>query len=286
MKILKESDLEIGDILIFEDYDFNNDELINNFNESGFKGAFYYLLHYLIAWFDPGKEGKNYKNIYHAAIWGNVDINRDNNSTPLLKNCVVQAGTNGIGYATLKETLTHKTVMNVYVCRLKEKTSYFETDINKSIRDFYKEKGYYSFKTAWLLAIICSMRYTKGQVFRLLEKYLHSKIAAKYVVKMILDSINEYSNHNQRKMVACSPLVGMMYKNAGYELPVNVFELWQDNKFPHPLFDLKNLEEKLPLTSYNENDEWPTIKETIVTPRQLMESPAVEMIGILKHLKK
>ncbi|WP_418510310.1 hypothetical protein [Corallibacter sp.] len=57
MKKLKESDLQIGDILIFEDFHFNPLTFLEKCRD-GKKEAFYYLLHYLIAWFDPGKKVK------------------------------------------------------------------------------------------------------------------------------------------------------------------------------------------------------------------------------------
>ena len=283
MRELKKSDLQIGDILIFEDFDFQASKLKKNFDKNGFKGAFYYLLHYLIAWFDPGKEGNNYRNIYHAGIWGNVNVNRDKELPPSFEDCVVQAGTSGIGHASLEATLSHETVMNVYVCRLKEKTDNFETEINDSVREFYKVKGHYSFKTAWLLAVICSLRYSKGTLRKLLRKRF-GYLAAHYMVKAILDQINEYNDHHQRDMVACSPLVAMMYKNAGHELPVKVFQVLQDHEEVEPKFDLDEIKDDLDeLLTTDDSDEWPPIKETVVTPRQLMESPAVEVIGVMKH---
>ena len=281
MKELSESDLKIGDILIFEDFNFDPLKLMEKVKEGGAMGGAYYLLHYLIAWFDPGKEGDNYRNIYHAGIWGNVDINRDTEKAPQFKDCVVQAGTNGIGHASLAATLAHETVMNVYVCRLKETPDNFEADINNSIRDFYKAKGHYSFKTAWLLAAICSMRYTKSTLYEVLRSRFGNAMAH-YLVGFILIKINEYNNHHQRDMVACSPLVAMMYKNAGHELPVHVFEALKPQGLPKTNFDLQALEGNIPHLSSSTED-WPTMKETVVTPRQLMESPSVEVIGVMKH---
>lgn len=49
MKKLQESDLQIGDILIFEDFNFKYNKLIENWENNGLSGVFYYLLHYLIA---------------------------------------------------------------------------------------------------------------------------------------------------------------------------------------------------------------------------------------------
>jgi hypothetical protein len=285
MKQLKKSDLEIGDILIFEDFDFSYTKLLDKLKIGGLSGVFYYLLHYLIAWFDPGKEGANYKNIYHAGIWGNVDINRDKKLPPSFENCVVQAGTGGIGYASFEATMQHETVMNVYVCRLKNQTLNFHNEINESIREFYKVRGHYSFETAWMLSAICSMRYTKGAIFQIIKSQFGS-LVAHYIVEAILEKINEYNDHHQREMVACSPLVAMMYKNAGHELPVYVFELDQNQSLPKPKFDLSDLEKALKPVQDNHTSEWPPINETVVTPRQLMESPAVELKGVIRHISK
>jgi len=283
MKELKKSDLEIGDILIFEDFDFSYTKLWEKWSKGGMRGVFYYLLHYLIAWFDPGKEGANYKNIYHAGIWGNVDVNRDNQQPPSFEDCVVQAGPDGIGHDSFENTRKYDSVMNVYVCRLKDQTPNFHNEINEAIREFYKVKGYYSFKTAWMLSAICSMRYSKGAVFTMIASRF-GKSVARYIVKEMLDAINEYNDHHQRDMVACSPLVAMMYKNAGHELPVHVFELSQDQEPPKPKFDLSELEKELEPLNEKDADDWPPIKETVVTPRQLMESPAVELKGVIRHI--
>ncbi len=285
MKELKKSDLEIGDILIFEDFDFRYTKLWEKWKKGGLSGVFYYLLHYLIAWFDPGKEGANYKNIYHAGIWGNVDVNRDKELPPSFEDCVVQAGTGGIGHASFQGTMEHETVMNVYVCRLKDQTPNFHNEINEAIREFYKVKGHYSFKTAWMLSAICSMRYTKGAIFEMIESRFGTKVA-RFIVREILRKINEYNDHHQRDMVACSPLVAMMYKNAGHELPVHVFELNQDQSLPSPKFDLTELEKELESSTDNLDGDWPPIKETVVTPRQLLESPAVELKGVIRHINK
>ena len=281
MKVLKESDLEIGDILIFEDFDFNEEKLNNHWNEKGFEGVFDYLLHYLIAWFDPGTKGDNYKNIYHAGIWGNVNTKRDKNN-PTYKNCIIQAGGNGIGAASLKAMLEHETVMNIYVCRFKKKTPTFKEDINSSIRALYSVQGQYSDTTAWLLAVICSLRYSKGILHELLANYFKLEKNVDFIVEMILLLINQYNNKHQRDMIACSPLVAMMYKNAGYEIPVKTFELL-NNKLPKPNFDIYSFLKKTPISSEIKTEEFTSIKQTIVTPRQLMESSAVDIVGVLRH---
>ncbi|WP_347172607.1 hypothetical protein [Polaribacter uvawellassae] len=284
MKKLKESDLQIGDILIFEDFHFNPLTFLEKCRD-GKKEAFYYLLHYLIAWFDPGKEGENYRNIYHAGIWGNVDIHLHNKEAhSSFQDCVVQAGGNGIGIATLNDTLAHEAVMNVYVCRLKNRPVNFHQEINQSIRNFYKTKGHYSFETAWLLAAICSLRYTKGTLHKLIADYFGND-QANYIVEQILYHINEFNNLNQKDMVACSPLVAMMYKNAGYELAVNVFEVFKNDELTLPNFSLNELHKNFITNMSSISENWPPIKETVVTPRQLLESPDVELIGYLPHTK-
>lgn len=284
MKKLKKADLQIGDILIFEDFHFNPLTFLEKCSV-GKKDAFYYLLHYLIAWFDPGKEGENYRNIYHAGIWGNVDIHLHKKGVhSSFEDCVVQAGGNGIGIASLKDTLAHEAVMNVYVCRLKNRSANFHQEINQSIRNFYKTKGHYSFETAWLLAAICSLRYTKGTLHKLISGYFGDN-KANYIIEQILFHINEFNNQNQRTMVACSPLVAMMYKNAGYELAVHVFEAFKNDELQTPKFSLEELHKNLITNTSSTSENWPPIKETVVTPRQLLESPDVALIGYLPHSK-
>ncbi|PQJ80737.1 hypothetical protein [Polaribacter porphyrae] len=301
MKKLQESDLQIGDILIFEDFDFNPEkkekleqdiqDILDDSNLSYleklnkiYSTTFNSLLHYLIAWFDPGKEGNNYRNIYHAGIWGNVNINRDKKLPPKFENCIVQAGGNGISCSSLRNNLEHQQVMKIYVCRLKEKGDDFENKITASIRDFYKNKGHYSNTTAWLLALICSLRYSKGTLHTLLEQKF-GLLKADLLVYGILNLINSYNNNHQRNMIACSTLVAMMYKNAGYELPVDVFQghLLQ-NELPKPNFDLKNITFDENMVTSDSSDKWPQLKEIIVTPRQLMESEDVKVVGYFEHI--
>ena len=193
---LQESDLEIGDILIFEDFDYEKEKLDKLLDKYDYQGAFDYLLHYLIAWFDPGKEGDNYKNIYHAGIWGNVNINRDKKN-PEYKNCIVQAGGEGIGAASLNAMLRDETVMNIYVCRFKKTTPTFREDINISIRNFYAEKGYYSDTTAWLLAVVCSLRYSTGILHELLVAYFKLDKKADAIVEIIIIIINLYNSKHR-----------------------------------------------------------------------------------------
>ncbi len=294
MKQLQKSDLQIGDILIFEDNDFEIEKLMDKisegYNKDGFNGlkeaALDYLLHYLIAWFDPGKDGKDYKNIYHAGIWAHADINLRKYGAPsLVQDCVIQAGHSGISSATLEDMLAHEQVKNIYVCRLKNQDANFHEAINKSILNFYDEQGEYSYQTAFLLAAICSMRYNEGTIHKLIVEYCKSNFVADLIIERILNYINEYNDRHQREMIACSPLVAMMYKNAGYELAVNVFESIEQKQTPTPKFDVKALDKELSklTTTAKATANWPAIKETVVTPRQLMESPDVELIGFLPH---
>lgn len=283
MKTLTKEDLQIGDVLIFEDFDFNYTKFRDHVWEDGIKGGADYLLHYMIAWFDPGKEGADYRNIYHAAIWANVDRARDKS---IYEDCVVEAGKKGIISASLKETLTHPQVMNVYVCRKKDKPAGFEQKINESVRLLYAKQGYYSFETAWLLAVICSMRYTEGTLFKILEKQLGTWQARLFSLA-ILELINQYNDGHQRDMVACSTLVAMMYKNAGFELPVHVFQAIAKQGLVKPKIDLSPINQKEfeSQLAVDISKPWPELKETIVTPRQLMESSDLTLVGVLPHQK-
>ncbi len=288
MKVLRQSDLQIGDILIFENQDFSYvkflDELKKDYFEEDPKKrmhAAFYLLLYLIPWFDPGKEGKDYRNIYHAAIWGNVDVNRGQNKIPENLDRIVQAGRAGIGQAELEATLRGEGVKNIYVYRRKNRSVHFQDKINSAIRTFYDDVSIpYSYEAAWLLAVICSMRYTDGALYKMLEKHL-GEWGAKKMIDIIQSLINEYSNSHQKKMVACSTLVAMVYKNAGFELEVNEMEADPEIKV-HP--DLKlstdffhqSFTSSKPLASLQ-------VKETVITPRQLAESSDVELIGVLPH---
>lgn len=288
MKKLEQRDLQIGDILVYEDFDFDVEKLWDAYWKKGFEGVFDYMLHYLIAWFDPGKDGAHYKNIYHAGIWGNVDLNRGKSTKVNYQNGVIEAGEGGVMYDTLQSSRAHSRVMNIYVYRFKEKDANFERNITNHTRDFFNFKGEYSDETAWTLAVLCSLRYTKGALHQFLLQYLKYEWTTKWVVSKILEYINKYQDLHQREMIACSPLVAMIYKNAGYELPVTVFESLLDKIHPKPQFDLQELEEEIKKSEGKlltaKNDNWNPIKETLVTPRQLMESPDVEFVGVLPHI--
>ncbi|WP_157716129.1 hypothetical protein [Roseivirga echinicomitans] len=289
MKPLHQTDLQIGDVLIFENQDFSYvkflDELKKDYFEEDPKKrmhAAFYLLLYMIPWFDPGKEGKEYRNIYHAAIWGNVDVNRGQHKQANNLDRIVQAGRAGIVQAELEATLKEESVKNIYVYRRRELPVDFQQKINAATRAFYDDVSIpYSYETAWLLAVICSMRYTDGALYKMLEKHLGVWGAHK-MVDMIQSLINEYSSEHQKEMVACSTLVAMIYKNAGYELEVK--ELEADPKIEvHP--DLKLSEDFFHPSFTTKKPIQPLeVKETVITPRQLAESPDVELIGYFHHV--
>lgn len=288
MKKLEPMDLEIGDILIFENNDFNALDLLTNlmkdYNEEDYAKKMhtaYYLLLYLIPWFDPGDEGKDYKNIYHAAIWANVDLNRGE-GVPDFQDRIVQAGRSGIGSAILPKTLGESSVKNIYVYRRTVKPPGFEEKVNAATRAFYNDKETpYSFETAWLLAVICSLRYSDGTLHKLLEKKL-GKTGATLMVMFIRQLINHYNDKHQKKMVACSTLVAMIFKNAGIPLHVDALKVDPDIQLP------KELKFK---SDYLEAFDLPTdpripkidVEETVVTPRQLAESPDVYLVGHFPH---
>ncbi len=285
MRKLEEADLQIGDILIFENEDFSNSKFLSlcpSLKDSGDKKnwmpAAFYLLKYMISWFDPGNDPKNYKNIYHAAIWGNVDINRDRTDKPVdNKNRIVQAGSHGIGQASLDATLRGSGVKNLYVYRYKGQDATFENSVNKQIRDFYEDTSIpYSYETAWLLAVICSMRYSDGTLYNILKDKI-GKWAAILMVGIIQDIINLYNDEHQKEMVACSTLVAMVYKNASF--PLNIKDFVKDQ----PINISVNFDAIANKPTINElhdkNIPKATINETVVTPRQLLESNSVEPLG-------
>lgn len=289
MTTLKPTDLQWGDILIFENQDFDLKAfwkaLQQDYQERDPKKrthAAFYLLLYLIPWFDPGDEGENYKNIYHAALWGKVDENRGK-GWPKEKVGIVQAGRQGIGIADLEETLTQKgnAVKNIYVYRRKHRPDGFEALINTQTQAFHNDDQiHYAYDTAWLLAVICSLRYSDGKIYELLEKHLGS-LGASAVVTMIERLINDYSEHHQKDMVVCSTLVAMIYQNAGY--PVHVESL-STNPQPNFPADFKLLPDLLHSPEKeNKSLSVPDMTATVITPRQLAESPDVTLIGVLPH---
>jgi hypothetical protein len=276
MKELKEADLQIGDILIFENQDFDFTTFFNYYSKSKESAAMYLLL-YLIPWFDPGEDPKIYKNIYHAAIWGNVNIHRGENKPVENLNRIVQAGTHGIGQADLNDTLKGTGVKNIYVYRFENKDVDFETNINTQIRAFYNDTSIpYSYETAWLLAVICSMRYTDGELYNILNNKFGKGIAT-FMVEFIQGLINTYNDDHQKEMVACSTLVAMIYKNANYPLKIKEIEKNTPLNIPIESNHIK-LESEI-TEPKNKNLINVSINETIVTPRQLFESLSVKEVG-------
>lgn len=285
MRKLEESNLQVGDILIFENEDFSYLKfysLLPSWEDSGDKEkwmpAAFYLLLYMIPWFDPGDDPKNYKNIYHAAIWGNVDVNRGKMGAPVENlNRIVQAGTHGIGQASMDSTLKGPGVKNIYVYRRKGNPSDFETLITNETRAFYNDTSIpYAYKTAWLLAVICTLRYPDGKLKELLLNYMPA-YAADMMILIIQDWINDYNAHHEKEMVVCSTLVSMIYKNAGFELDVEVLKESKSLAIPQPFKIDQNETVTVPSIELRGVD----AKGTIVTPRQLAESPDVELIGYL-----
>ncbi|MCE7991773.1 MAG: hypothetical protein HEP71_07330 [Roseivirga sp.] len=289
MKELHESDLQIGDILIFENQDFDamhlwsilrNDK--HSWEDNMYSAAFYLLL-YLIPWFDPGDEGDDYKNIYHAAIWGNIDPFKGSVRTQLFESKIVQAGTSGIGSAHLYDTMIGHGVKNVYVCRRKEQLTGFFDKITKATRGLHNQTDIqYSYETAWLLAVICSLRYSDGALYEMLKAKL-GKTGADLMVTAIQMLINKYNDEHQKEMVACSTLVGMIYKNAGFQLAIEDHKEKKDPEIHMPAaLDFRGFD-WIPGFKTDTNIPKVNIKETVVTPRQLMESPDVEIIGYFPY---
>lgn len=277
MKELKESDLQVGDILIFENQDFDFTLFLKYYNKSKESAALYLLL-YMIPWFDPGDGPKNYKNIYHAAIWGNVNVNRGENKPVENLNRIVQAGTHGIDQAELDSTLKGSGVKNIYVYRFDKKDDDFENNINTQIRAFFDDTSIpYSYETAWLLAVICSMRYTDGELYTILKNKFGVGIA-KFMVEFIQGLINSYNDNHQKEMVACSTLVAMIYKNANY--PLKIKEIEKSKAVSIPIESNNNffLDSEISEPK-NKNLTNVSINETIVTPRQLFESESVKAVG-------
>lgn len=296
MKELKESDLQIGDILIFEYPDFNWGEVEKIWedkkkeyknNTEKLKAIGWYLLHFAIPWCDPGKNPETYKNFYHAAIWGNVDIYRGSTlNQPNFQNRIVQAGTRGTGQASLEDTLKEPSVQNIYVCRHINKTNFdnFEERINKVIKEYYNDTSLkYSFETAWMLSVLCSLRYSTGTLYKMLvKKYGITK--ATLLVLSITTLVQYYAKYHKKDMIACSPLVADIFMDAEIPLKTDTFVTAKAaNKLKPSELDLAswNINEKeidldIPLSVTN---------DTIVTARQLMESESVEVIGYLPHKK-
>jgi hypothetical protein len=296
MKKLNKSDLQIGDILIFEYPNFDWEEVDKIWKDKDkeyqsrtekLKAIGWYLLHFAIPWCDPGKNPETYKNIYHAAIWGNVDIYRGSTlNKPNFKNRIVQAGANGTGQASLEETLLEPSVQNIYVCRHINKTSFtnFEDRINKVIKEYYNNTSLkYSFETAWMLSVLCSMRYSTGTLYKMLvKKYGVTK--ATLLVVAITTLVQYYAKNHKKDMIACSPLVADIFMDAEIPLKTDTLVTTKEED------QLKSSD--LDLASWNINEEeidldFPlsVTNDTMVTPRQLMESKSVKVIGYLPHEK-
>ena len=276
-KKFKEADLQLGDILIFENQDFDPIHFGSLLLENKEAAAFY-LLVYLIPWFDPGNDPKNYKNIYHAAIWGNIDIFKNASvKTPQFESKVVQAGSSGIGSAHLYDTMTGHGVKNVYVYRRKELPDGFYDAITKATRSFYNKNDIkYSYETAWLLAVICSMRYSDGTLRQLLTEKI-GKEWANFIVNIIIDLINVYQKEHEEEMVACSTLVAMIYDRAGLPITPGKTDKKRNIHIPEAIISSLNTipAPKEPNKSLASIE----ISSLALTPRQLLESPQMKLVG-------
>ena len=283
MKELKEADIQIGDILIFENQDFDPIHFGSLLLKDQ-KSAAFYLLLYMIPWFDPGDDPKNYKNIYHAALWCNIDVFKGASvNNPQFESKIVQAGTHGIGSAHLYDTMIGSGVKNIYVYRRKEQPEEFYNEIVSATRSFYNQNQIkYSYETAWLLAVICSLRYSDGTLHKLLKDKL-GEDWANFIVKTVADLINIYQKEHEQEMVACSTLVAMIYDKARYSITINETN---KNKELNISTEITAALKVIPAPKV-ELKEIPTINisNLTLTPRQLLESPDVELVGYLPHKK-
>ncbi len=288
---LQESDLQIGDILIYEYPPFDPNRLAEIIEDPKIEGWYnkmmayaWYLIHFAIPWCDPGKDRTHYKRFYHAAVWGNVDISRDTKSPDAdFQNRIVEAGPGGTLQDSLDKSLKSRGVQNIYVCRYKDRDADFLYKINEQIRKFYNDTDLeYSYETAWLLSVMCSLRYKDGTLREMLEEHF-SKETALVIVLMIRMLINHYQEKHQDKMIACSTLVAMIfYDTEKYEIQVDPFEANTPINIP-PDFEM-DLSQLMPMSiEKDEPYEKMEVGEVFVTPRQLFESSSVECIGYMHH---
>ena len=151
-------------------------------------------------------------------------------------------------------------------------------------RSFYNQNQIkYSYSTAWLLAVICSLRYTDGTLHKLLEDKL-GKAWANFIVKTIVDLINVYQKEHEEQMVACSTLVAMIYDRAGY--PIRLKEKNKDKPLNIPSEVVEALKViPAPKVEVKEISTIPNISNLTLTPRQLLESPDVELFGYFPFKK-
>ncbi|MFY0591764.1 hypothetical protein [Roseivirga sp.] len=275
------SKLQPGDILIYENQDFNFDDFNKELDKSYNNAAFYVLL-YMIAWFDPGKDRLNYKNYYHAAVWGTIRGEKDNSLTT----GVVGIGRSGIsvGGGIHAGAGVHMT-KSIRVVRC-NKPEFDPFKLNDALQEFYNNRKHipYAYDSAYLLAILCTLRYKDGTLRELLEQQLGKDSAwIPFFYGLALYLVNEYMSRHQDSMVVCSTLVSMAYVNA--DCPLKVLDFESGGNLGSSL--LLNLPSDLPnriqemeskIAGYSAFPDIP-IPDTLVTPRQLLESPDTFNLG-------
>lgn len=279
------SELQPGDILIYENQNFSFTDFDKELTKSYDHAAFYMLL-YLISWFDPGKDRVNYRNYYHAAVWGTIRDLNDNS----LKTGVVGIGRSGIsaGGGIHAGKGVHMT-KSIRVVRC-NKSDFDPFKINDALQEFYnnKENIPYAYDSAYLLAILCTIRYKDGTLRKLLEQQLGEGPWVDFFYKLAIYLVNQYMSRHQDNMVVCSSLVSMAFKNAGYQLAIHDFESGNNDTQG----TLLNLPDQLPgqieemesrIAGVADFPDIP-IPETLVTPRQLLESPDTDNLGYFGEL--
>lgn len=288
MKELKESELQSGDILIYENQNFSwtrlYEEMDKDYQGKGDSHAHtaFYMLLYMIPWFDPGKTPKDYKNYYHAAVWGTIRGEKDNSLTT----GVVGMGRSGIGIGGQIST-GGVTVKSIRVYR-NNRLDFDPYKINDGLQYYYdqnkKKHIPYAYESAYFLAVLCSIRYKDGTLRSLIERQLgKGSIWVDFFYKLAIYIVNDYMSRHQEEMMVCSTLVSLAFKKAGFQLRVNDFESGKNKEQIAAL----DVHDKVPmefqelLSAFPKASDFPDIEipETLVTPRQLFESPDVSLLG-------
>ena len=116
----------------------------------------------------------------------------------------------------------------------------------------------------------------------LVKKYGVTK--ATLLVVAITTLVQYYAKNHKKDMIACSPLVADIFMDAEIPLKTDTLVTTKEED------QLKSSD--LDLASWNINEEeidldFPlsVTNDTMVTPRQLMESKSVKVIGYLPHEK-
>ncbi len=280
------SELKPGDILIYENQNFNFTDLDNELTK-GYDHAAFYMLLYLIAWFDPGKDRLNYRNYYHAAVWGTIRGEKNNSLTT----GVVGIGRSGIsigGKVHAGKGVPRTKSIRVVRC---DKPEFAPYKLNDALQQFYndRKKIPYAYDSAYLLAILCTLRYKDGSLRELLERQLGKDSPwIPFFYGMAIYLVNEYMSRHQDSMMVCSTLVSMAYVNADCPLRVYDFESGVNEASGFPLDLPSDLpghidEMESKIAGYSDFPDIP-IPETLVTPRQLLESPDTYNLGYFGEL--